>query len=196
MHRLIGHLPMALHPNPRRAAVIGLGGGVTAGAASQHPALVDVIELSPAVVESAAWFSHVNYDVLHEPNVRLRVDDGRNFLLSRSGQYDVITADLIQPEHAGAGNLYSREYFKLVRRALAPGGLALQWIGARPEHEYQLILRTFLELFPEATCAMSAAATRPERCACRPASSGNASKLPKVDGPSRSANQAVVSGSS
>src|SRR5678815_756895 len=44
--------------------------------------------------------------------------------------------------------------------------------------------------------AMSAAATRPVRCACLPSSSGNASKMPKVEGPSRIANHAVVDGSS
>ena len=151
LHRLIGHLPMALHPRPARALVVGLGGGVTPGAVSQHEAAVDVVELSSAVVESAAWFSHVNYDVVNRPNVNIRVDDGRNFLLARSGRYDVITADLIQPVHAGAGHLYSVEYFRLVREALAPGGLALQWIGIRPEQEYTLILRTFLDVFPETT---------------------------------------------
>jgi spermidine synthase len=151
LHRLIGHLPMALHPDPKRVIVIGLGGGATPGAVSQHGARVDLVELSPAVVEAASWFSHINYDVTHRPNVRLRIDDGRNFLLSTSSRYDVVTADLIQPEHAGAGNLYSREYFQLVRRALAPGGLALQWIGHRSEIEYKLILRTFLEVFPHTT---------------------------------------------
>lgn len=150
-HRLIGHLPMALHPNPARAIVIGLGGGVTPGAVSQHATSVDLVELSSSVVGGAAWFSHVNFNVLSQPNVQLRIDDGRNFLMSRPGHYDVVTADLIQPEHAGAGNLYSREYFRLVRRALAPGGLALQWIGRRPEHEYKLILRTFLDVFPDTT---------------------------------------------
>lgn len=151
LHRLIGHLPMALHPDPKRALVIGLGGGATPGAVSQHSATVDLVELSEAVVEAASWFSHVNYDVVNRRNVRVRIDDGRNFLLSAAGRYDVITADLIQPEHAGAGNLYSREYFALVRGALAPGGLALQWIGHRSEVEYKLILRAFLEIFPGTT---------------------------------------------
>lgn len=151
VHRLIGHLPMVLHPNPQRAVVIGLGGGVTPGVVSQYETSVDLVELSAAVVEAADWFSHVNYRVLHQPNVRLRVDDGRNFLLSKPGHYDVATADLIQPEHAGAGNLYSAEYFRLVRRSLRPGGLALQWIGHRPEAEYKLILRTFLQVFPHTT---------------------------------------------
>src|SRR5262249_27241925 len=43
--------------------------------------------------------------------------------------------------------------------------------------------------------AISAAATFPERCACRPASSGKASKMPKVEGPMRMANHAIVAGS-
>jgi spermidine synthase len=151
LHRLIGHLPMVLHPNPKRAIVIGLGGGATPGAVSQHDTTIDLIELSPSVVEAAGWFAHINYDVVKRSNVRLRIDDGRNFLLSVSEPYDVVTADLIQPEHAGAGNLYSREYFNLVRGALAPGGLVLQWIGHRSQVEYHLILRTFLDVFPHTT---------------------------------------------
>src|SRR5262249_29851751 len=44
--------------------------------------------------------------------------------------------------------------------------------------------------------AISAAATRPDRRACRPQSSSNVSKMPKVDCPSRTANQSTVAGSS
>jgi spermidine synthase len=66
-------------------------------------------------------------------------------------RYDVITADIIQPVHAGAGNLYSREYFTLVRNALKEGGLALQWIGHREATPYRLIMQTFLSVFPHAT---------------------------------------------
>ncbi len=151
LHRLIGHLPMVLHPNPKRALVVGLGGGATPGAVSQHDSDVQVIELSDSVRKGAEFFRHVNYDLLNRPNVRLRVDDGRNFLSLTAERFDVATADLIQPIHAGAGNLYSREYFTLVRDALAEGGLALQWIGQRPDTQYKLIMRTFLEVFPHTT---------------------------------------------
>ena len=151
LHRLIGHLPMALHPNPARALVVGMGGGVTPGGVSQHGTQVDLVELSAAVVNAAPWFRHVSYDVLRRPNVRLHVDDGRNYLLMATERYDVVTADLIQPEHAGAGNLYSREYFRLVRRALADDGLVMQWLGHRREVDYKLILRTFLDVFPNTT---------------------------------------------
>ena len=151
LHRLIGHLPMVLHPAPRRSLVVGLGGGATPGAVSQHDTEVLVVELSDSVRKGAGFFKHVNYDLLARPNVRLRVDDGRNFLSLTPDRFDVVTADLIQPEHAGAGNLYSREYFTLVRNALTHNGLALQWIGHRPDTQYKLIMRTFLEVFPETT---------------------------------------------
>ncbi len=151
LHRLIGHLPMVLHANPKRALVVGLGGGATPGAVSQHDTDVQVVELSDSVRKGAEFFRHVNYDLLNRPNVRLRVDDGRNFLSLTRDRFDVATADLIQPIHAGAGNLYSREYFTLVRDALADGGLALQWIGHRSDTQYKLIMRTFLEVFPHTT---------------------------------------------
>ncbi|HXH05629.1 MAG TPA: hypothetical protein VNI83_03465, partial [Vicinamibacterales bacterium] len=152
VHRLIGTLPMALHPDPRRALVIGLGGGTTAGAVATFPgAVVDIVELSDGVVRAADWFRHINGDVLRQPNVRLHVDDGRNYLLRTPGRYDVITADIIQPFHAGAGNLYSVEYFRLGRAALDEDGVMLQWIGHRPRSQYQLIARTFLSVFPDAT---------------------------------------------
>lgn len=152
VHAEIGHLPMVLHPDPKRALVVGLGGGVTAGAASAHQrTAVDVVELADSVRAAASYFSHVNGSVLRRPNVRLRIDDGRNYLLLTPNRYDVLTADIIQPIHAGAGNLYSAEYFRLARGVLADGGLMLQWIGHREETHYKLIMRTFLDVFPHAT---------------------------------------------
>lgn len=152
VHGEIGHLPMLLHPNPRRALVIGLGGGVTAGAVAAHrSAIIEIVELARSVVAAAPFFSHVNGDVLRQPNVRLQVDDGRNHLRLTEKRYDVVTADIIQPIHAGAGNLYSVEYFALARRVLRDEGLMLQWIGHRDDTHYKLIMRTFLRVFPHAT---------------------------------------------
>ncbi len=151
LHRTIGHLPMVLHRSPSDALVIGLGGGATSGAVSRHGGRVQVIELSSSVRRAAEMFAHINYDILQQPNVQIRIDDGRNFLMLSGEKFDVITADIIQPIHAGAGNLYSREYFTLVRQALKDNGIALQWIGERPTTQYKLIMRTFLDVFPHAT---------------------------------------------
>jgi spermidine synthase len=152
LHRAIGHLPMVLHGAPKDVLVVGMGGGATPGAVSQHAgANVQVVELSDSVRKAAPFFAHVNYDLLNRPNVNVRVDDGRNFLSLTKRRFDVITADIIQPGHAGAGHVYSKEYFTLVRNALKEDGIALQWIGHRPFVEYTLIMRTFLDVFPHAT---------------------------------------------
>jgi spermidine synthase len=151
-HRLIGSLPMAVHPRPDRALVIGLGGGVTAGGASAFGnRSVEVVELSSEVVSGSRFFADLNGDVVHRPNVHVRVDDGRNYLLTTDKKYDVITADIILPEHVGAGNLWSVDYWRLTREALADDGIMVQWIPMRYDAEYKLIMRSFLEVYPNAT---------------------------------------------
>ncbi|MGH9148692.1 MAG: fused MFS/spermidine synthase [Vicinamibacterales bacterium] len=151
VHRRIGHLALVVHPDPREALVVGLGGGATAGAAAIHSGVaLTVVELSPSVVRAASFFEHVNHGLLKNPRVRVVTDDGRNHLLLTSQRYDVIAADIILPFHAGANNLYSADYFRLAREALRPGGLVLQWVSGT-EAEYKTIMRTFLSVFPETT---------------------------------------------
>ena len=151
-HRLLGYLAMILHPNPKDALVIGLGGGVTVGAASEQPGVnVEVVELSKTVLHAADWFSDVNNNALRQPNVHTQIDDGRNYMMLTSKRYDVITADLTRPDHAGAGNLYSAEYFRHARNALKEDGLMIQWNTVQSEKHYKLIMRTFLSVFPYTT---------------------------------------------
>ncbi len=103
---------------------------------------------------AARTFEHVNGGVVGRPTVRLLVEDGRNSLLRAAAagrRYDVITADIIRPHHAGAANLYSAEYYRLAASVLRDDGLMVQWLDPNPAHRHQLMLRTFLEVFPYAT---------------------------------------------
>jgi spermidine synthase len=159
-HSLLGELPVLLQPGQPGAAprqrdvlVIGLGGGATAGAAAAFPnTSLDVVELSASVVRGARYFDHVNGGVVTSPAVRLRTDDGRNYLALTSKRYDVVMADVIRPQHAGSAALYSLEYYTLARQALKEDGVMIQWIDQRlPENQYQMLLRTFLRAFPYAT---------------------------------------------
>ncbi|HEX4982808.1 MAG TPA: hypothetical protein VFV63_13975, partial [Ilumatobacteraceae bacterium] len=75
-HSLIGALAVALHPNPREALVVGLGGGVTAHGVSAIPTVhVEVVELSGEVVRGAEYLERANGGVVDKPNVDIRVDD-------------------------------------------------------------------------------------------------------------------------
>ena len=151
-HRHLALLPLALHANPRTLLSVGLGGGATPGGASEYPGLqVDVVELSSAVVDGARFFSHINNDLLRKPHVRVMVGDGRTHLMVTNRKYDIVTADAILPTHAGAGALYSADYYRLVKHVLAPKGITAQWVGPTGTEQWKMLVRTFLEVFPDAT---------------------------------------------
>lgn len=155
--RILGHLGPLLHPNPRDVLVIGLGSGASAGVMSLYPEThIRAVELSEGVVAAAQYMADVNYRLLENPRVTVKVDDGRNQLLVGSRKFDLIEADVLLPRNAGASVIYSREYFELARRALKPGGMMVQWLGSPSEpREYSWTLRTFTSVFPYVTFWMN-----------------------------------------
>ena len=153
--RFQAHLPLLLHPSPRRVALLGIGTGITAGAALLHPVeQIVALEIVPEVAMAARLdFADVNSRVMDDPRVRVVIDDGRNYLASSPGAFDVIVGDLLVPWRPAEAPLYTQEHFESVRRALTADGLFCQWLPLyqlSPE-QLAIILRTFLDVFPEAT---------------------------------------------
>src|SRR3989338_2581290 len=148
---LSAHVPLLLHPDPRRVLVIGLGSGVTVGHAARHPvSLVHCAEIEPAVIEGARYFEKENYGVHENPKVSLVVADGRNFLRATRQEYDVIISEPSNPWMAGLAYLFTREFYTLAKRRLAPDGVMCQWLqlyGLFPR-DVKLMLKTFHEAFP------------------------------------------------
>jgi spermidine synthase len=148
---LVAHLPMLVHPEPRRIMVLGLGSGVTVGSATTHPfERIDVVELEPAVVEASRFFTAVNRDPLRHPRVRLTVADGRNFLLTTPERYDVIISEPSNPWIAGVATLFTVEAFQIARSRLRPGGVMAQWVPGYglASDDFAMIVRTFSAVFP------------------------------------------------
>jgi len=128
--RALGHLPMLIHPDPRRVFVLGLGTGMTAGATSIHPGVesITLAEIERGVLPAARTFGAYNHRVLDRPRLRVVHNDGRNFLRTTRERFDVITADPIHPWSGGAAYLYTTEYFRTAADRLAPGGVICQWL--------------------------------------------------------------------
>lgn len=150
--RWMGHLPMVLHPNPRRALVICFGIGLTANAVRrEQPAALDVVDLSRRVFDMADLFP-VNEGVLRDPRVRAFVMDGRAFVRRTTNTYEVITLEPMPPNFAGTNALYSREFYEACRRRLSPDGICAQWLPLHltPVESSRDIVRTFLAVFPNA----------------------------------------------
>ncbi len=153
--RMQAHVPLLLHPAPRRVAFLGLGTGITAGGALFHPVeQVTAIELVPEVVAAArVQFASPNAGLLTDPRATVVVDDARNFLRGSRATFDVIIGDLVVPWRQGEGALFTVEAFAAARDSLAAGGLFCQWVPCfqLSEAELRIILRTFLSVFPRAT---------------------------------------------
>jgi spermidine synthase len=140
------HIPLLLHPDPKRALFLGSGTGITLGAAGAYPGLIaDGVELLPEVKAMMRHFEPENGG----PNLRVQAADARRFVRTSTNRYDVIVADLFHPAQDGAGFLYTREHFQTVRDRLKPGGLFCQWLPLHQLDEAVLrsIVRTFLETF-------------------------------------------------
>ena len=150
-HSLLAHLPLLLHEDPQQVLLIGLGCGISLGAALCHPiAAIDCVELSPEVVEATELFSEVNQNALADPRTRMIVGDGRNHLALSEGRYDVIISQPSSLWIAGMVDLFTREFFHDCRQKLAPGGLVGVWLQAyalEPE-DVQTIVATFADAFP------------------------------------------------
>ena len=155
--RLLGNLPMLLHPSPEEILVIAFGGGITLASVERHqPRRLDCVEVVPGVVGAAGYFARYNdnlADRLEQSTINLIVDDGRNHILRTEKRYDVIISDSTHPGSADSWVLYTEEFYRLCKARLNEGGLVAQWL---PIHglavdDYKMILRTFQAVFPHAT---------------------------------------------
>ena len=153
--RLQALLPLIVHNGtPRASLVIGLGTGITAGAALQYPGLEQrvVAELLPAVVRAVPEFQG-NFNVSRSPQVDIRLRDGLRELLQSPQRYDLITLEPPPPSASGVVNLYSREFYQLAAARLQAGGIVAQWLPLPTQNrdDTRSLVRSFLDVFPHAT---------------------------------------------
>jgi spermidine synthase len=152
------HIPLLLHPAPKRALFLGLGAGVTFGAVADHRDVrADGVELLSEVVELLPFFAQANGDPSRAPRLTVHVADARRYVKASTSQYDVIVADLFHPARDGAGGMYTVEHFRAVRDRLAPGGLFAQWLPLY-QHDIGTLLavaRTFRDVFPDSYAVLA-----------------------------------------
>jgi spermidine synthase len=159
--RLFAYLPLAFRPESEDVLLLCYGCGVTADALLHGPNVkrMDAVDISKEVFALADFYSGINYsNPLHDPRVHTVVQDARFFLQSSPRQYDIISGEPPPPKVAGAVNLYTEEFFSLMKRRLKEGGIATFWL---PIYQLKLdeakaILRAFHNVFSDASVWASA----------------------------------------
>jgi spermidine synthase len=154
--KMMAHLPMLAHPNPRKSLVICFGMGTTYRSAVSYGNQVTVVELVKEVFDAFDYFYTDAKSVRAYPKGRMTVNDGRNYLKLTEERFDVITVDPPPPiDAAGVTNLYSREFLELAKDRLTEGGIMAHWIpfpgpgaGVDDWTTFNMLLATFAEVYP------------------------------------------------
>ena len=147
-----GLIGAALQGNVRRACVIGLGTGCTAGWLGKVPEIerVDVMELEPAIQRVARVCELANEHVLDNPKCRVLTGDAREMLLTSRDKYDLIFSEPSNPYRAGIASLFTTEFYEAARARLNPDGLFLQWVQAYEvdAEAIRMVVSTMAGTFP------------------------------------------------
>jgi spermidine synthase len=156
LQRMLGHITTLTAAHPRSVLVIGCGAGITAGAVSIDPRVEHetIAEIEPLVPQAAStYFSEPNFDVLRSSKVRVRLDDGRHYLLTTKEKFDGITVDPLDPWVKGAANLYTREFVEAMKQHLNPGGVVTMYVQLFETNTEAVksAVATFFEVFPNGT---------------------------------------------
>jgi spermidine synthase len=148
--KMLAHLPLLLHPAPQRALTVGFGSGGTSHSMRLHGVAVDCVEIEPAVPAAADHFHSENYGVRGDSAFHLVLDDARSWLRVAPTAYDAIVTDCTNLQYKSNGDLYTVEYFDLMRRRLTPTGIAAAWVPANgiADADLRTLLRSFRHVFP------------------------------------------------
>jgi spermidine synthase len=151
--RSLGLLPQLFARDLSRAMVIGFGTGITGGTLAGLPGLrsLDIVDISNGLLHNAFLFDPFDHALTHDARVKLHAMDGFRFMTGTSERFDMIVSQPSNPWMSGVENLFSAEYYKLVRRKLRPGGVFMQWLQtyATSEELVRMVLRTMGGSFSE-----------------------------------------------
>jgi spermidine synthase len=152
LERRMGNLPLLMANQYDNALFLGVGTGTTMGVVADYPFQeVEAVEIVREVKEILPWFEEHNLSVLKDNRLKFHLADARRFVNSSPKTYDFILVDLFHPARDGAGMLFSKENFELLRSHLSEEGLLSFWL---PVHQFdpeglKMVVRTFLSVFPD-----------------------------------------------
>src|SRR5690606_22136229 len=107
MNRLQGVLPLLFDRDPKDVLLMCFGSGITCGTLALYDfGRIDAVDISPEVLAAAPYFEVDNLGVIQRPEVNFHIDDGRNFLLTTTERYDVITFEPMPLALSGVSTFY------------------------------------------------------------------------------------------
>jgi spermidine synthase len=148
---LLSALPLGIKTDATKYLEIGLGPGNTLKTASLYPGLeeIDCIEINPAVIKVNRMYFYP--ELFEDKRIRFIKADARHYLTLSKKRYDVIVAQPSEATESHSANLFTKEFYSLVKKRLLPGGIFTQYISYYflTEEEGLMMLKTWTKVFNE-----------------------------------------------
>lgn len=119
------HLPMSLHPSPKRVLIIGGSVAVLRETLKYPVSAVDFVDLDPKIIAvSLKLLDKEDSKTIQDKRVRTVAGDARMFVKEvRNTGYDLILLNLPEPATANVNRLYSVEFFAEAKALLQEKGI-------------------------------------------------------------------------
>lgn len=123
-HEALVHPPMLAVASPRRVLVLGGGDGLAVREILRHPEVesVTLVDLDPAMTEAFSQrpeLAALNDNSLNDPRVHVVNADAFAWVRTVKETFDVAIVDFPDPNNFSLGKLYTVQFYRLLRGALA-----------------------------------------------------------------------------
>ena len=127
-HELLIHIPLSLVKHKENILILGGGDGLAAREILKYDDVkkITVVDLDKEITDLAKnqrILRELNKDSFNNDKVKIINDDAFKFLENTADFYDVIIIDLPDPNNSSLARLYSREFYKIVKKKLAYQGI-------------------------------------------------------------------------
>lgn len=128
----------------KKVLLIGFGTGSVADAIRRDDQVneVTIVELNRTLMRNLNKMALFR-EILADPKVKLVIEDGRRYLLRTKETFDLVMMDPIRSTTAYSNNIYSKEFFEVVKRRLSDRGVLYVWTDER-----RSLPKTVASVFP------------------------------------------------
>ncbi len=150
-HEMMAHVPLFVHPQPKKVLIIGGGDGGVAREVLRHENITQcvLVEIDKMVVEvSKTYFPKISCS-FQDSRLQLRIQDGVQFVKTADHKFDVVLVDSTDP-FGPAKDLFSKAFYEDVFQLLSDQGVVVIQAESpffeRPTQKF--ILQSLKAVFP------------------------------------------------
>jgi spermidine synthase len=129
-HEALVHPALSSVTHLSKVLVLGGGDGLAVREILKYPSVekVVLVDLDPAMTalfKTQSFLTQLNKGSLVNSKVHVVNGDAFSWLRSNNEQFDAIIVDFPDPSNFSIGKLYSTTFYQLVKKTLAPDGMAV-----------------------------------------------------------------------